>query len=252
MSTARPPRPVLVARPPGRGDAAVSQLRALGLEAEHQALIRLVPVDPALLAEPLAALAAGEHTHLVVTSRTAVDALGRVTVPATTQVVAVGEGTAEALGAAGVRVDLVAAGSGQALVELLPSAAPGDWVLFPASAAASRTVPEGLRAKGYRVREVAAYRPEPAAVPPSVAKDLAAGHYGAIVLTSPMIARRAAELGVHPSTAVVTIGAPTSAAARAAGLVVGAQAAEPTDAALARAVQQVLTADPALPGPHRS
>src|SRR5699024_12575214 len=65
------------------------------------------------------------------------------------------------------------------------------------SSAASRTVPEGLRAKGYQVREITAYRPEPVDPPAEVRAGLAAGRFGALVLTSPMIARRAAALGVH-------------------------------------------------------
>src|SRR5699024_1446392 len=106
-------------------------------------------------------LAGGGCTHLVVTSRTVADVLGPLAVPATVRVIAVGEGTAQALRTAGVAPDLVAGGSGADLVAQMPTSADGDCVLFPASSAAARTVPEGLRAKGYRVREITAYRPEP-------------------------------------------------------------------------------------------
>src|SRR5699024_2063435 len=115
------------------------------------------------------------------------------------------------------------------------------------SSAASRTVPEGLRAKGYQVREITAYRPEPVAPPDEVRAGLAAGRFGALVLTSPMIARRAAALGVHASTPIISLRRPTSRAVRDAGLTVARQAAETTDAALVAAVREVLAAAGAAP-----
>ena len=239
------PRPVLVTRPAGRGEHLVHLLAQAGLHAEHVPLTHLVPTRSAELETARAELAAGVFTHLVVTSRTAAECLaddGATPVPEGTEVVAVGEGTAAALARVGIRATRVADGSGAALVAAMPPAAPGAAVLFPASAAASRTVPEGLRGKGYRVREVEAYRPAPLEAPPAVSAGLPSGRYAAIVLTSPMIARHAAELGVHPSTAIVTIGEPTSAAARTAGLAPACQAAEPSDEALVAAVRAALDA----------
>ncbi|WP_226985937.1 uroporphyrinogen-III synthase [Brachybacterium sp. FME24] len=248
-----PSRPVLVTRPAERGDALMSRLEELGIPVEHRPQIRLVPETGGELASALESLAAGAFTHLVVTSRSAVDAMGPVAVPPATQIVAVGEGTAAALAAAGIPADLVAAGSGAAVVEAMPDADRGASVLFPASAAASATVPEGLAAKGYRVHRVTAYRPELLELPAATIRTLTGGGYAAIVLTSPMIARAAAGIGVHESTAVVTIGAPTSDAARGAGMRVAVQAEEPTDEALARAVQAALAsppgAGPAVPAP---
>ena len=239
------PRPVLVTRPAGRGEHLVHLLAQAGLHAEHVPLTHLVPTRSAELETARAELAAGVFTHLVVTSRTAAECLaddGATPVPEGTEVVAVGEGTAAALARVGIRATRVADGSGAALVAAMPPAAPGAAVLFPASAAAARTVPEGLRDKGYRVREVKAYRPAPLEAPPAVSAGLPSGRYAAIVLTSPMIARHAAELGVHPSTAIVTIGEPTSAAARTAGLAPACQAAEPSDEALVAAVRAALDA----------
>ena len=239
------PRPVLVTRPAGRGEHLVHLLAQAGLHAEHVPLTHLVPTRSAELETARAELAAGVFTHLVVTSRTAAECLadgGATPVPEGTEVVAVGEGTAAALARVGIRATRVADGSGAALVAAMPPAAPGAAVLFPASAAAARTVPEGLRDKGYRVREVEAYRPAPLEAPPAVSAGLPSGRYAAIVLTSPMIARHAAELGVHPSTAIVTIGEPTSAAARTAGLAPACQAAEPSDEALVAAVRAALDA----------
>lgn len=241
------PRPVLVTRPAGRGAALLALLHEAGIEAAQHPLIRLVPASEEELGAARTQLAGGGCTHLVVTSRTAAEALGPLSVPPGLEVVAVGDGTAETLEALGIAPTLVAGGTGAALVARMPPAPAGASVLFPASSAASRTVPEGLRAKGYRVHELTVYRPEPLEPPVAVAVGLATGGFGALVLTSPMIARRAAAHGVHPSTPIVSIGAPTSAAVRAVGLEVALQAAEPTNTALVSAVQQVLAAGPAAP-----
>ncbi|MGP9538453.1 uroporphyrinogen-III synthase [Brachybacterium sp. AOP43-C2-M15] len=254
MPPTRPaPRPVLVTRPAGRGAALMTLLAEAGITAEHQPLTRLVAAEGEELDTARELLAGGTYTHLVVTSRTAATSLGAVPVPAACTVVAVGGGTAQTLAEHGIDSSWIADGSGAALVAQMPQAAPEEVVLFPASAAASRTVPEGLRAKGYRVHEVTAYRPERLEPPPAVTVGLATGGYGALVVTSPMIARRAAALGIHASTPIVTIGEPTSAAVREAGLAVGRQAHEPTDAALLAAVREVLAATaasgaPAAPG----
>lgn len=246
-----PPRPVLVTRPAGRADALVTLLQRQGLGVEHRPLVHLTLEGGTELAGACERLAAGAYTHLVVTSRTTVEALlaasdagsaPRLVVPATTQVVAVGTGTAEALAAAGAPASLVADGSGAALVGAMPPVADGTGeVLLPASAAASPTVPEGLAAKGYRLEQVIAYRPETVPLPAATADALRRGEYAAIVLTSPMIARAAAAVGVHESTAVVTIGAPTDGAARAAGLPAPVQAEAPTDDALVGAVLSALS-----------
>lgn len=108
-------------------------------------------------------------------------------------------------------------------------------------------MPVGLEAAGYTVRLVEAYRPRPVDLPPRVARDLSRGAYAAIVLTSPMIARGAAAHGMAASTAVVTIGGPTTAAAEAAGLTVAARAAAPDDAHLVDALLEVLGLPPAPP-----
>lgn len=249
MSPRDAPRPVLVARPAGRGATLLARLRERGIPAEHQPLLRLEHATAAELIGVREWLARGAYSHLVITSRTAAEALGAVVVPPGTEVIAVGTGTAAALDSLGITTTLVAGGSGAALVAQMPPAAAGSTVLFPASAAASPTVPEGLRAKGYRVHQVTAYRPQRLEPPVEVAVGLATGRYGAIVLTSPMIARHAAALGVHPSTPIISIGDPTSAAMRAAGLPLAQQAEEPTDEALAAAVQQVLAAGPSAVPP---
>lgn len=239
---------VLLPRPAGRGGNLTSLLQEAGLMVEHHPFVELRLHEDAPLRDAARDLAAGEFEHLVLTSPRAVDALlaggSGLVIPPGVTVTVVGEGTASALRSVGREPDRIASGSGVALVGEFPDAAsPGARVLFPASAAAAPTVPEGLAAKGYQVTQVVAYSPCPADLDPQVTGSLRTGGYAAVVLTSSMIARIAAQIGVHPSTRVITIGDPTTAQARTAGLTVHRQADAPTDRALAEAVLAVL-ADP--------
>lgn len=244
---------VLVPRPARRGEGLARLLRADGLDPVLAPLVSLEAFpsgssQATALAEAVQGLTAGEFALLVVTSPAGAEALAAQmgsapagTRAAGTRVVAVGHGTADALRAAGLEVDLVAGGSGTALVEAVPAAPDGGArVLLPVSAAAAPTVPQGLSDKGYTVRRVDAYRPVPLAPAPEVREDLHRGRIAAMVLTSSMIARRAAALEPASSTRVVAIGTPTARAAREAGLEVHAVAVRPDDAGLARAVADVL------------
>lgn len=243
---------VLLPRPAGRTDDLVERLRDAGFAPEHHPFLELLPEADTDLREAVQDLADGAFAWLVLTSPAAVTALSAFdgsedrrgvlfAVPEGTRIAVVGEGTAAALREAGVSPDLVAHGSGAALVEELPApAVPGEAVLFPASSAAADTVPAGLTGAGYRVRQEVAYRPVSVALDPQVPRDLMHGNYAAIVLTSGMIARLAASLPIHLSTAVVTIGEPTTRAAQEAGLRVDAQAAEPTAAGLTVAVREAI------------
>lgn len=243
---------VLLPRPAGTGDALIEHLRDLGCAPDHHPFLELVPEHDTDLREAVADLAAGAFSWLVLTSPAALDALDhddgsetaegvRLSVPAGTRVAVVGTGTAETARERGIEPDLVAQGSGRALIEEMPAARDGESVLFPASSAASATVPDGLRALGYAVRQEIAYRPVATSVDPAVVRALATGGYAAIVLTSSMIARLASALPIHLSTQVVTIGAPTTAAAREAGLRVDVEAQAPTSEALAAAVARALS-----------
>lgn len=253
---------VLLPRPAGRAGSLPHRLLTAGVIVEHHPLVEMECEAGPAVQEALRGLAAGEFTDLVVTSRSAVTALlaatglspersasGRLHVHPDTRVVAVGARTAAALRDAGVEVAQVAGGSGAALVAEMPAPEGRRTVLFPASAAAAATVPDGLAAAGYTVRRVEAYRPRAVDLPGPVAADLSRGAYAAIVLTSPMIARCAAASGMAASTAVVTIGGPTTAAAEAAGLDVAARAAAPDDEHLAAATLRALGLPPGPPVP---
>lgn len=246
---------VLLPRPAGAGADLMERLRELGCAPDHHPFIELVPETDTDMREAVEDLASGAFSWLVITSCAVFDALDAFdgsdsavargvswSVPEGTRVAVVGEGSAACARERGIEPDLIAHGSGKALVAQMPAPARDDArpVLFPASSAAAATVPEGLRSLGYAVRQEIAYRPRSTSIDPAVVQDLATGGYAAIVLTSSMIARLAAALPIHLSTQVVTIGAPTTAAAREAGLRVDVEAEAPTPDALARAVATAL------------
>jgi len=83
---------------------------------------------------------------------------------------AVGPGTAAALAAYHLVADLLPAGGDEVgaagLASGFPEAPVGGRVLFPRAAGARRSLPDGLRAKGWEVDEVVAYRTVAAPAPP--------------------------------------------------------------------------------------
>lgn len=137
----------------------------------------------AALAEALGRL--DTYDWVVVTSANAAsavaDALSRPP-PVPVRVAAVGGRTAQRLAAQGVAVDLVPDRFvAEALVEVFPPG--GGRVLYPAAAGARDVIPEGLRAKGWHVDVVEAYRTVPASPP---ASDVArAQDADAVLFTSP-------------------------------------------------------------------
>jgi uroporphyrinogen-III synthase len=188
-------------------------------------------VDPADGGAALRAAVAGMHDYAwaVVTSVNAAErlaaAIGAEGVSHPRRVAAVGPATAAALRVAGMEVDLVPSVHNAAgLVEDFPEAVPFTLhaVLFPAADQASETVVDGLRAKGWDVRRVEAYRtvdlraPEPERLAQVMTAD-------AIVFTASSAVRAFAALGppaldVSESTALaVCIGPATAEAARDAG-----------------------------------
>lgn len=198
------------------------------------------PHDLAPLNAALDRLALGRYDWLAVTSATTVSSLAarvaaRRMVPASpdpgealaavigaTRVAAVGPATAATLQRSGIDVALVpSTHSAAGLVEAAP-AGPGR-VLVPHSDLADATLADGLRARGFEVDEVVAYRTvagPPAA--PSVRTELADGRIHAVLLSSPSTVTQLLELvGAPPAgTVVACIGPRTARAAEAAGLTV--------------------------------
>lgn len=214
--------------------------------AEHGATAVVVPViefapptDLPAVDAAVGRLARGEYDWLTVTSATTVLALaGRAAAvaggPASealsavvdrTAVAAVGPGTARTLERHGVVPTLVpdehsARGLLATLVERVPA---GGRVLVPQSDLAELTLADGLRAAGWDVDVVLAYRTVPAEQPPaSVADELRTGRFDAVLLSSTSTVAGLLELvGTPPaSTVVACIGPRTAAAATATGLTV--------------------------------
>jgi len=235
---------VLVPRPAGRGSELVDALQRAGAEVTAVPLISIAPPpDTGALDLAVLALASGEFSWVAFTSVNAVTsvverarALGLdPAVTADTRVAAVGPSTAQALRDNGIPVDLVPTGGGSsaALAAVWPRPQQGESVLLPRSDIAAGTLPDALKAAGYRVEAVTAYRTVVEPVPAGLAHRLEHGGFDAVLLTSPSIVTALAGLQVSRGTIVGAIGKPTAAAARAGGPPVTFTAERPTAAALA-------------------
>ncbi len=193
---------IVLTRPAGQERELAERLRALGHEVVSSPLIAVEPLGD----EPVDA---SGYDWLVVTSRNGAAELARRLTGRAVRVAAIGPGTAEELERRGIRVDLVPAVSTQeGLVKELPR--PIGRVLF---AGAEEARP--LLARALDADVVPLYRtvPAPPSEPPS--GDL-------VVLASASAARVYATLGA--GVPAVSIGPQTTAAARAAGVTVVAEA----------------------------
>jgi uroporphyrinogen-III synthase len=117
-------------------------------------------------------------------------------------------------------------------------------VLLPQSDIAARTLEEALRDKGFWVQTVTAYRTVPKPLASSVAADLAAGAFEAVLLTSPSTAQSLARTVISSGTVLGAIGSSTATAASAAGLPIAYTASAPTDAALVGGLVQFAAQNP--------
>ncbi|WP_225752646.1 uroporphyrinogen-III synthase [Actinotalea sp. Marseille-Q4924] len=220
------------------GDRVGALLAAEGAEAVVVPLIVFAPPeDVGALDSAVERLAGGGYDWTTVTSGTTVTALAeRVRALhgpqarladglGDTRVAAVGPGTARVLADHGVVPDLLPTGerSAAGLVAAM-TALPDDGarhVLVPRSDLAEPTVVEGLRAAGWAVDDVVAYRTAPGPPPDDdVRTAWRSGAVDAVLLSSASTARNLVDLlGPPPSSVVVCcIGSRTTAAARALGL----------------------------------
>ena len=182
-------RRVLVARAEGQGSELALELRRRAAEPVSVPLLELVPPENrAALAATLER--AADYDWIVYSSANAVRfATPRSDALARTRVACIGEATARAARAAGLRVDLVPAGesSPERLVESLAAAGEveGRRFLFPHSASARETLVRELESLGARVDAVEAYRTVvPEGAGQALRAELARG-LDAVALTSP-------------------------------------------------------------------
>ncbi len=222
-------RTVVVTRSGRRADGLLDALARAGAHALELPLTE--QVDPADGGAALRAAAATVHddTWVVFTSINAVDRfmaeLRDARALAPTLVAAVGPATADALRHAGVEPDLVPdAHSAGGLVDSFPSPSGATHaVLFPSADIAPETIDIGLRAKGWSVRRVEAYRTVACDAPePELLERVAAADALTFTATSSVdafLALRTPEgAPVAAPAHIVCIGPTTAAAARAAGL----------------------------------
>jgi uroporphyrinogen III methyltransferase/synthase len=209
------------------------------LQAQGAATVEVPAIEIREPADGGAALAAavdrlGDYDWVVLTSpngaRRLLDAVrdrGRdARAFAGARLAAIGPGTAEALAGANLVVDLVPPRFvAESLLEALPApGATGGRLLLVRAAVARDVLPEGLRAKGWDVDVVQAYRTEQA----PLAEERAAAVAAADVVTftsSSTVSNFLAAMGGRPfPPAVVAIGPITAATARDHGLAVDVEA----------------------------
>jgi uroporphyrinogen-III synthase len=222
---------VVVTRDEGPDGPLTTLLRSRGLTVYRWPTIRVAPPeDPAPLESALADLDAFDWA--VFTSPRAVAAvLDRADIavlPSGIRTAAVGEATAGALERAGWPVTLVPrTQTGEALVAALLDAGmgAGTRVLFPASAIARDTVPDGLAEAGVVVVQVEAYRTEAVELDRGACRELMdSGAVAIVTFTSPStVENLAGGLGselferVRRGARAVAIGPTTGDAAERAG-----------------------------------
>jgi uroporphyrinogen III methyltransferase/synthase len=208
---------VIVTRPEGQADELAEELRARGHEVVLCPLVRIEP----LADEPIDGSA---YDWIVVTSANGAHELARRLRGRPARLAAVGPATAEALSAHGLAADLVPRESSQeGLLAELPR--PAGRVLLAAAEGAGRLLVDELGADFAPLYRTLELRP---AEPP--AGDL-------VVLASGSAARAFAALAID--VPAVSIGPQTTAAARAAGLRVVAEAGTADVAGLVDAVARL-------------
>lgn len=243
---------VLVTRQASQAGEWQRALEAAGAVPVLLPMIRTTPLrDEAALGRTLAAL----HTYdwLVAASANALRELGAAASERSTdfaklraRVACVGEASAAAARDFGLMPEPAAGGDAQRLLAWL--LAQGDWrgkrVLLPRAESAGRALPEGLRAVGAEVDELALYRTEPAPFDrAALIEALRARSLHALAFASPSAARHFAAgvggAGVEAaSTAVIAaIGPVTAEALRSVGFEPSIVAETPSASGLVTALE---------------
>lgn len=241
-------RRVLVTRSAERAGELSALLRARGAVAIEAPAIRIAPARTKRFETAIRDTAMDGYGWVVFTSAEGAGAwfaraeeLGFDARALRAHVAAVGSGTAEALRAHGVIPDLVPRTfTTAALARAFPRG--GGKVLLPRADIAPSELEETLRAKGWRVARVDAYRSRPArALPREARRALERGEVDAVTFTSASTVDGFVSAGgAVRGAAVVCIGPVTARAAREAGFRVAAVARPHTLEGLVGAVARAL------------
>lgn len=232
-----PPR-VLVVRAAHQSERLSRRLTAVGFEPVVVPVIAMQQPDDGGAALRAALRNESSFDWVVFTSSNAVASLERI--PAGAHLAAVGPGTAQAITDRGRQVDLIAEiSTADGLVASFASIDPGR-ALLPLAAGARTALSDGLRALGFAVTSVQAYRTVPRVPGPD---ELAASRECAAVLftsSSSVLSWRAVASIADTPKVVVSIGPQTSATARSVGLTVAVEAHPHTLDGLVEATRTVL------------
>ncbi len=256
---------VLVPRTRQQAGALSEQLRTLGATPVELPTIAIEPPrNPAPMERAVSGLVQGRYAWVAFTSTNSVRAVRErleeigldARVFSGVKIAAVGDATSDALQSFGLRPDLVPSKemSSEAMAAEWPwhddVLDPLDRVLLPRADIATENLVAGLKAKGWAVEEVTAYRTVRAAPPPVEMRDsLRAGAFDAVVFTSSSTVRNLLALAGRPAptTLVAAIGPQTAATAAELGLHVDVVAETPSVAGLAAALAAHVIARAAAP-----
>ncbi len=236
---------VLVPRTKEQSASLTSRLRGHGAVPEEVPTISVEPPrNPQQMDKAVRGLVEGRYEWIAFTSVNAVKAVREkfeeygldARAFSGLKIAAVGDKTAEAIAAWGLRADLVPTGE-QSAAGLLADWPPYDDVLdpinrvfLPRADIATETLVAGLIDLGWECDDVTAYRTVRATPPPAPTRDaIKSGKFDAVVFTSSSTVRNLVGIAgkPHPSTVIAVIGPATAKTAEEHGLRVDVMAPQP-------------------------
>ncbi len=247
---------VLVPRTKEQAGVLSKLLRQYGAVPEEVPTISVEPPrNPQQLDRAITGLVTGRYQWVAFTSVNAVRAVREkfeeygldARAFAGLKIAAVGEKTAEAIQAWGIKPDLVPSGehSARGLLEEWPPydrvLDPINRVFLPRADIATETLFAGLVELGWEVDDVTAYRTVRAAPPPAPIREaIKTGKFDAVAFTSSSTVRNLVGIAgkPHATTVIAAIGAQTATTAGEHGLRVDVQPEQPSVEALAEALAE--------------
>ena len=245
---------VLVPRTKDQAAPMVARLRTYGAHSEEVPTISVEPPrSPLQMDKAIRGLVEGRYEWVAFTSVNAVKAVREkfeeygldARAFSGLKVAVVGEVTAQSLQAWGIEPDLVPSGE-QSAAGLSAEFPPYDDVLdpinrvfLPRADIATETLAEGLKALGWEVEDVTAYRTVRATPPPAPVREaIKTGKFDAVVFTSSSTVRNLVGIAgkPHPGTIIAVIGPATARTCEEHGLRVDVVAAKPSVVDLADAL----------------
>jgi uroporphyrinogen III methyltransferase/synthase len=237
---------VLVPRTKEQAGGLAARLRSYGAVPDEVPTISVEPPrNPQQMDKAIRGLVEGRYEWIAFTSVNAVRAVREkfdeygldARAFSGLKIAAVGDKTAEAIAAWGLRADLVPSGeqSAHGLLEDWPEydelLDPINRVFLPRADIATENLVAGLVDLGWEVDDVTAYRTVRAAPPPAPVREAnKSGNYDAVLFTSSSTVRNLVGIAgkPHPSTVIAVIGPATAKTAEEHGLRVDVLASAPS------------------------